>query len=55
MLTLPGAPDRVVIWSDFSLKHQIVRKLTGSVIQFFPACTGFVILLTCWSSVVVEL
>ena len=55
MLTLSGAPDRVVSWSDFSLQHQTVRNLTGSVIQFFQAFTGFVILITCWSSVVVEL
>ena len=55
MLTLSGAPDRVVSWSDFSLQHKTVRKLTGSVIQFFQAFTGFVILITCWYSVVVEL
>ena len=55
MLTLSGAPDRVVSWSDFSRKHKTVRKLTGSVLQFFQAFTRFVILITCWSSVVVEL
>ena len=57
MLTLSGAPDRVVSWSDFSRQHKTVRKLTGSVVQFFQALklTGFVILITCWSSVVVEL
>ena len=57
MLTLSGAPDRVVSWSDFSRQHKTVRKLTGSVVRFFQALklTGFVILITCWSSVVVEL
>ena len=55
MLTLSGVPDRVVSWSDFSLQHKTVRKLTGSVIQFLQTFTGFVILRTCWSSVVVEL
>ena len=35
MPTLSGAPDRVVSWSDFSLQHKTVRKLTGSVAQFF--------------------
>ena len=55
MLTLSRAPDRVVSWSDFSLHHKKVRTLTGFVIQFSQAFTGFVILTTCWSSVVVEL
>ena len=55
MLTLSGAPDRIVSWSDFSLQHKTVRKLTRSVVQFFQAFTEFVILITCWSSVVVEL
>ena len=47
MLTLSGAPDRVVSWSDFSLQHKTVRKPTGSVVQLFQAFTGFVILVTC--------
>ena len=55
MFTLSGAPDRVVSWPDFSLRHKTVRKLTGCVIQFSQAFTGFVILVTCWSSMVVEL
>ena len=55
MLSLSGAADRVVSWSDFSLQHKTVRKLTGPVVQFFQAFRGFVILITCWSSVVVEL
>ena len=55
MLTLSRAPDRVVSWSDFSLQHKNVRKLTGFVVQFFQGFTGFVILITCWYSVVVEL
>ena len=55
MLTLSGARDRVVSWSDFSLQHKNVRKLTGFVIEYFQAFTGFVIFITCWSSVVVEL
>ena len=50
MLTLSGAPDRFVSWPDFLLQHKIVRKLTGFVVQFFQAFTGFVILITCWSS-----
>ena len=47
MLTLSGAPDHVVSWSDFSPQNKKVRKLTGFVIQFFQAFTGFVILTTC--------
>ena len=27
MVTLSGAPDGVVSWSDFSLLHKVVRKL----------------------------
>ena len=27
MLTLSGAPNHVVSWSDFSLLHKIIRKL----------------------------
>ena len=54
MLTLSGAPDCVVNWSDFSFQHTTVRKLTIYAIQFFQAFTGFVILIACWSSVVVE-
>ena len=50
MRTLSGAPDHVVSWSDFSLQNKNVRKLTGFVVQFFRAFTGFVILVTCWSS-----
>ena len=49
MLTLSGAPDRVVSWSDFSVQHENVRHLTGS------AFIGFVILIKYWYSVVVEL
>ena len=55
MLTLSGAPDRVVSWIDFLLQHKTVKKLTGSVIQFFQAFKEFVVLITCWYSVVVEL
>ena len=55
MLTLSGAPDHVVSWSDFSLQHKKVRKLNRFVVQFFQAFTGFVILTICWSSVVAEL
>ena len=55
MLTLSGAHDHVVSWCDFSLQHKTGRKPTGSVVKFFQAFTGFVILITCWSSVVVEL
>ena len=29
MLTLSGAPDCVISWSDFSLLHKIVRKLNS--------------------------
>ena len=43
MLTLSGAPDRVVSWSDLSLQNKTVRKVMGSVVQFFQAFTGFVI------------
>ena len=53
-LSEASVPDHVVSWSDFSLQHKTVRKLTGSVIKIFQAFTGFVILITCWSSVVVE-
>ena len=41
MLTLSGASDRVVIWSDVSLQRKKVRKLTGFVEQFFLAFTRF--------------
>ena len=57
MLTLSGAPDRVVSWSDFSLLHIKGRKLNRichTSFQALTAFTGFVILTTCWSSVVVE-
>ena len=51
MLTLSGAPDRVVSWSDFSLYHKKVRKLNRILSHIFQTFTGFVILTTCWSSV----
>ena len=51
MLTLCGAPDRVVSWSDFSFSHQLVRKLDtncGTIFsRFYRTCN----LTTCWSSV----
>ena len=55
MLTLSGTPDSVVSWSDFSLQHKKVRKSYSICRTIFQAFTGFVILITCWSSVVVEL
>ena len=39
--------------SHFSIKKS--ENYTGFVIQFFQAFTGFVMLATRWSSVVVEL
>ena len=39
--------------SHFCLKWS--ENQTGFVVQLFHAFTGFVILTTCWSSVVVEL
>ena len=55
MLTLSGAPDRVVSWSDLSLSHKTVRKLNRICQTIFQAFTGFLTFSTCWSSVVVEL
>ena len=55
MLTLSGVPDRVFILSNFSLQHKKSENYTGFVVQFFQAFTGFLILTTCWSFVVVEL
>ena len=55
MLTLSGAPDRVISWSDFSLQHKKVRKLNRICRTILSSFTGFVILTACWSSVVIEL
>ena len=46
MLTLSGAPDRVVISSDFPLQQNQYR----SSHRLFQAFTGFIILTICWSS-----
>ena len=54
MLALSGAHDRVVSWSDFSFFQKIVRNLNKICRTIFHAFTGFFILTTCWSSVVVE-
>ena len=35
MLTLSGAPDRVVSWFDFSFQHENVRKLKDLLYNFF--------------------
>ena len=55
MLTLSGAPDRGVSWSDFLLLHKTVTKLSRIFRTIFSSFTGFVISNTCWSSVDVEL
>ena len=39
--------------SHFGIKKS--ENYTGFVVPFFQALTGFIILTTCWSSVIVEL
>ena len=55
MVTLSGAPAGFVSWFDFLLVHKTVRKLNSICRTIFQAFTRFVILTTCWSSVVIEL
>ena len=55
MLTLSGAPDRVVGWFDFSLQHKKAKELNRICHAIFQAFTGFIILITRWSSVMLSI
>ena len=51
MLTLSGAPDRVISWSDFSLQHKKVTKLNWICRTIFSSFYRICHLTTCWSFV----
>ena len=51
IVTLSGAPDHVVSWSDFSLQHKKVRKLYRICHTIFSSFYRICLLTTCWSSV----